>query len=280
ELGTNRAGDIEELCHIAAPNMGIITNVGKEHLEGFGSIEGVAKAEGELFDYLSLHDGHAFVNCDDKWVLELSKQVKNKTEYSMSQAGISGLSYVPTVAFEYKGQTYFSNLPGIHNFQNIIAVLCIANYLGLNAAEMSQGITSYIPRNNRSQILKGDNGNKIFLDAYNANPSSVEMALKTLSEMPGKKLVILGDMFELGAYEAQEHQAINDLCANLLDTQSILVGKAFVSTHSKSNQVQLFENKEDALEFIKKNTIRETMILIKGSRGMKMEDFLICFKTE
>lgn len=278
ELGTNKAGDIQELCEIANPDMGIITNIGKEHLEGFGSMEGVAKAEGELFEHLKKINGHAFVNADDEWVRKMGESVVEKTMYSVSNPTVCDIRFVPTVAFVYRGQTFVSNLPGKHNFQNIMAVMAIAGFLGLNDAEIGQGIASYVPRNNRSQILQGDNGNTIFLDAYNANPSSVEMALGTLSEMPGKKWALLGDMFELGAYEAKEHQAICDLCASYDSIESVLVGKAFAATSNSDKHVHLFENKEEARKFIEKLNIADSMILIKGSRGMKMEELLSVFK--
>lgn len=277
ELGTNRAGDVKELCLIAEPDMGIITNIGKEHLEGFGSIQGVAEAEGELFEFLKEHNGHAFVNGDDHLVFEMGKNLPSTTVYTTSADSVSNLKLVPKVEFDYKGQHFISNLPGQHNFQNIIAVLAIAEYLGMDLKSVSKGIEEYKPKNNRSQILEGKNGNIIFLDAYNANPSSVEMALKTLEGMPGEKLILLGDMFELGAYEAQEHQAIAEVCASIPNSKSILVGKAFAGVVIDTDNVHLFADKVRAKQLIEQLDIQKHTVLIKGSRGMKMEEFLPLF---
>lgn len=277
ELGTNREGDVEELCRIAEPDMGIITNIGKEHLEGFGSIEGVARAEGELFDYLKQHNGYAFVNQDDSLIAGMGKSLDSKTIYSCDNQQISNLVLVPQVSFDYKGIHVQSNLPGLHNFQNIVAVLTIAEYLNMELPAIAKGISAYTPKNNRSQIVKTDRGNTVFLDAYNANPSSVEMALKTLEAMPGRKLILLGDMFELGAHEAKEHQHIAELCAAMPESLSVLVGKAFATVNIDSETVHVFESKPEATELIQQIAPVNFTVLIKGSRGMKMEEMLSLF---
>lgn len=277
ELGTNRAGDVEELCAIAEPDMGLITNIGKEHLEGFGSIEGVAKAEGELFDYLSKTGGHAFVNDDDELVKGLAKGLTSVTPFSSAQFPVSNLKLVPFVSFDYKGEHLKSNLPGLHNFQNIVAVITVAEYLGMSVQDIREGIAAYTPQNNRSQFLKGKDGNTIFLDAYNANPSSVEMAIRTLEGMEGNKYIVLGDMFELGEYEAREHQAIAELCSKVESCTSVLVGKAFAGTRVDNAHVHTFAGKDQARAFLEQSSIRNSTILLKGSRGMKMEDLLDIF---
>ena len=272
ELGANRAGDIQELCLIAEPDMGIITNIGKEHLEGFGGMEGVAKAESELFDYLLKHNGHPFINLDDKWLGHMGKRFVSKTEYSMKNVRAAT---EPGITLEHHGTTIRSVLMGVHNLQNIVATIAVASYLGISDENIKKGIESYHPQNNRSQLLRTAKGNSVLLDAYNANPSSVEMALKSLEGMPGYKIALLGDMFELGAYEAEEHQHIVDLAHIMHIHQFILVGKAFsrVTLHGETN-VKVFSSKEDTLEMIRGGNYRNCSVLIKGSRGMKMEEFL------
>lgn len=274
ELGANKGGDIEELCLIAEPDLGIITNIGKEHLEGFGGMEGVAKAESELFDYLLRHNGHAFVNMDDKWLGNMGKRLTNKTDYSMDMEGVRDLETVPSISFQYKGTAINSVLMGEHNFQNIAATIAVSEYFKIRPEDIRKGIESYVPANNRSQVISTGKGNTVLLDAYNANPSSVEMALKTFEKMKGDKIVLLGDMFELGSYEHEEHQHITGLCANPSFKASYIIGNAFNKTVSTSPNVHKFETKEAALESIRQQKYENVMVLIKGSRGMKMEDFL------
>jgi UDP-N-acetylmuramoyl-tripeptide--D-alanyl-D-alanine ligase len=279
ELGANKEGDIKELCEIAEPDFGVITNIGKEHLEGFGSIEGVAKAESELFDYLIKSNGFAFVNQDDVWLNNMSKRLQQFQSYSTQNEAIKDLLVVPTIQFEYKAQQFESNLPGFHNLQNIIAAIAIGEFFEVPYLQISEAIKSYSPKNNRSQFIETIKGNVILLDAYNANPSSVEMALMTFNEMKGnQKIIILGDMFELGDQEYVEHQNIVDLCGNQYDFQtSIFVGKAFSKCSSNSIKNLFFKEKIDAMNFVNLQNYRDSKILIKGSRGMKMEDFKDCF---
>lgn len=272
ELGTNRAGDIEELCQIVCPDFGLITNIGKEHLEGFGSIEGVARAESELFDYLIKTNGYAFVNMDDQWLSSMSKRLKFFTGYSTNSEDIGFVQTVPEIEFNYQNMHFHSVLPGWHNLQNIIAVICVAKHFNLPLDQIKKGIQRYKPSNNRSQVIRTAKGNTVMLDAYNANPSSVEMALKTLEGMSGKKWIILGDMFELGEYEASEHQSIANLCDQLVDSETILVGKAFAAC--QGNKSHQFAAKKEAFDFVEHLNLKDALILIKGSRGMKMEDFL------
>lgn len=274
ELGTNRAGDIKELCDIALPEMGLITNIGKEHLEGFGSIEGVARAESELYDHLLKHDGWPFVNADDVWLDNMSKRFSKCVRYSVKDSKFGELITSPTIQFHYKGLTIKSVLPGIHNFQNIAAVIAVAEYFDLDPLMIKSGIESYVPSNNRSQYLVSEKANRIMLDAYNANPSSVEMALKVLEGMNAPRVALLGDMFELGAFEASEHKNIRQIAEQLQIEKIILVGKAFHGTGMDTNRVHCFENKTEALNYVAKCDFNNSSVLLKGSRGMKMEEFL------
>lgn len=274
ELGANKIGDIEELCQISLPNFGVITNIGKEHLEGFGDIEGVAQAECELFDFLIKNNGHCFVNENDFWLQNMGKRIQNKTTFSIQNSGFEHVVLVPNISFEYKNLKFKSHLPGEHNLQNILATISIAEYFKIDLPIILEGISEYIPKNNRSQMIK-TNKNLIFLDAYNANPSSVLMALKTFKEMNQKhQISILGDMFELGSYEHQEHQEIVDFCKNNLNfKQFIFVGKAFYKCQVNQENMFFFENKSNAIDFCKNQNIQDHFILLKGSRGMKIEEF-------
>jgi UDP-N-acetylmuramoyl-tripeptide--D-alanyl-D-alanine ligase len=279
EFGANKAGDIHELCEIALPEFGLITNIGKEHLEGFGDIEGVAKAESELFDFLIKNNGFSFVNMDDIWLESMSKRILNYKTYSTDTHEIKNLLTVPQIEFEYKEQVFQSNLPGRHNLQNIMASICVGEFFEVPLLDISLAIKAYLPQNNRSQLITTTHGNQIMLDAYNANPSSVEMALSTFHDMKDEnKVVVLGDMFELGDYEHQEHQQIINLCANKFGfNEVILVGKAFSKCETSKDYIKIFESKESALDFLKEKAFENIKVLLKGSRGMKMEDFKDCF---
>jgi UDP-N-acetylmuramoyl-tripeptide--D-alanyl-D-alanine ligase len=276
ELGANHIGDIAELCQIAEPDLGIITNIGKEHLEGFGSIEGVAQAESELYDFLVKNHGHAFVNADDLWLNNMSKRIENKTTYSIHSRAVNyaikGLHVIPSIAFEYAENKMVSPLMGEHNLQNIAAAIAIGSYFKIETANLAKGIAAYAPTNNRSQIIHTEQGNTILLDAYNANPSSVESAIHTFEKMNDQKqLMLIGDMFELGDHAAQEHLSIAQLCASFSDIETILVGHDFYTTQMAG--IQLFENKAAAMDYVKQKAYSHYNVLIKGSRGMKMEDF-------
>jgi len=277
EMGANKLGDIQELCAIAEPELGLVTNIGKEHLLGFGNIQGVAKAEGELYDYILDNDGFAFVNSDDVFLKEMGVGIVNKIEYGMKESMLLNLEVVPDIRFQYKEQNIHSPLMGLHNVQNILACIAVAEFFHIRPEQIKQGIERYAPQNNRSQWVFGKNNNKILLDAYNANPSSVEMALKTFKEIQGNKIVLLGDMFELGEHEADEHQAIANLCAELNFNTVVLIGEAFYNTESKSNNTHMFQNKLEARQFIADLLNENLSVLIKGSRGMKMEELIDLF---
>jgi UDP-N-acetylmuramoyl-tripeptide--D-alanyl-D-alanine ligase len=278
EMGANKIGDIKELCEIAEPDMGLITNIGKEHLEGFGSIEGVAQAESELFDYLLKNNGLAFVNSDDNWLSNMSKRLTNKIEYGLNMNLIQNTTSMPHIHFKLHDQDVNSPLMGNHNLQNILACIAVAEHLETPNSSIVKGIESYTPINNRSQWVNTKNGNKVLLDAYNANPSSVEAALESFKSVEGPTAVILGDMFELGEHETKEHQNICNTCISYGFNSVYLVGKAFsnvkIESSSAKENVFLFKEKNEAQEKLQNRAFHNTTILIKGSRGMKMEELL------
>lgn len=279
EMGANHEKENALLCYIARPTHGLITNNGKDHLEGFGSLEGVIRSNVELYDYLKTHGGVAFVNGSDKILLEKSRDLHNRIIYKNAETEsvqtekifLKASSFQPNIEFTYQGTPIKSSLSGDYNFDNILAAVSIGYHFGLNQDQIKHGIESYEPQNLRSQIIQKAN-NKIFLDAYNANPSSMELSIKNFLAMPGhNKLLCLGDMFELGKYEEEEHQNLVDYCQNLGLKDVILVGKAFAKTNSHYLK---FEQTQSLAEYFAANPPQQNFIFLKGSRGMKMESLV------
>lgn len=277
EMGANKEGDIRELCQIAEPELGLITNIGKEHLEGFGDMEGVARAESELFEYLRTHEGHAFVNADDPWLQKMGDKLKNKTEYGEGDGRINMQATIPGIKFNYKGMEVRSSLMGPHNMQNIRATIAVCEFFRMEPSDIAAGISTYIPGNNRTQWVNTDRGNHVLLDAYNANPSSVEAIVQAFSELDGTKIVLLGDMFELGKWEREEHRKIASLCENLNLNDVCLIGKAFSNAAESKGNIHVFREKPDAAQWLATKKLSGVKVLIKGSRGMEMESLLDLF---
>ncbi|MFY8022200.1 MAG: UDP-N-acetylmuramoyl-tripeptide--D-alanyl-D-alanine ligase [Bacteroidia bacterium] len=279
EMGANHVKENAFLCEIALPDYGIVTNNGKDHLEGFGSIEGVITSNKELYDYLALHQGTAFVNVHDEQLMGMSSEMMNRITYAANFSGHEkwaefscyAKSLQPTIKFELDGLEIESQLSGDYNFDNIMAAVCIGLHFGLNAADIKKGIESYRPTNLRSQLIQKEK-NKIFLDAYNANPSSMELSIRNFMSMEGEnKLLVLGDMFEMGKYEAEEHQALADHCQSFLDVEVWLVGKAFFRTQTTFRK---FETTAEVISLLQEEPIVSRFIFLKGSRGMKLESLI------
>lgn len=277
ELGANKIGDIEELCNIAEPDWGMITNIGKEHLEGFGDLEGVAKAESELYYFLLKQNGVAFVNDDDELLSRMASRLKNIVKYSGKDKNADIycklINDFPNIIFEFKTEQICSILSGLYNFENIMAALSVAHIAGVEIENIKEGIESYIPQNKRSQtIINGST--YIFLDAYNANPSSMEKALENFArnQYP-KKIAILGDMFEMGNYAEQEHKIIYNLAKSYNFDKLLVAGEHF-GLQAKSAGDIYYKNAAEINEFLKKIDLQNTAIFVKGSRGMAMENVL------
>jgi UDP-N-acetylmuramoyl-tripeptide--D-alanyl-D-alanine ligase len=271
ELGTNNPGEIAALCKITAPTHGLITNIGKEHLEGFGTLEAVAKEESELYHYLLKNGGLAFVNQDDEWLTRMSRSIKNTKYYSKKDVSIQ--SIVPSIEISIENEKIKSTLMGDYNLDNLLAAIALGHHLGVSNQEIKIGIESFIPENNRSQwIHKGSN--HVLLDAYNANPSSMQVAIENFSKMPNKKqILILGDMFEMGDQAEQEHLDLL-IWAKQFKFESIyLLGEHFNQV-SASCGLETYATMEALGEHLKSKNHNDTAILIKGSRGMKMERVL------
>lgn len=279
EMGANHENENAILCEIAKPSCGIVTNNGKDHLEGFGSIEGVIRSNAELYTYLQNTDGLAFVNGNDAILLRESSGLKNRIIYQQNgpaslgsdQLSLTPKQLQPSIQFVYEGLEINSHLSGDYNFDNILAALSIGHYFGLNPTQIKAGIERYKPQNLRSQWIQKEH-NTIFLDAYNANPSSMELSIKNFMAMPGEnKILFLGDMFELGKYEAEEHQNLVHFCLNLGIENVILVGKAFAKTDGP--YLKFTETKE-AADYLIQSNFKGYTIFLKGSRGMKMESLV------
>lgn len=289
EMGANHPGEIDELCQIAEPTHGLITNIGKEHLEGFGSLEGVKKAEGELFRYLTRTGGCAFVNASEKYLNSMARSNKRKVTYAASDTlhelqatfvEVQLLRQTPFVEVAFVGENnrpiqLQSKLFGRHNFNNIMSAIALGMYFKVPAAKIKTAIEAYIPTNNRSQIIEKDS-NTIILDAYNANPSSMEAALDSFAAMDAQyKVAILGDMLELGADSAKEHQAILRRAQRLKFDKVLVVGKEFEAVSPSKYKALYFPDAAAAKVWLNAQNFTQTMLLIKGSRGIRLETILL-----
>ena len=277
EMGANHPNEIDFLCNIANPDYGYITNFGKAHLEGFGSIEGVIKGKSELYDHLKQNNKFIFINAEDTLQLKQLNAYKNYYSFGFSlkeHTTIKLLEANPLVQVRYNNQVVNSKLIGNYNFSNISAAITIGNYFEVNDTAIKDAIESYNPENNRSQIIQKDS-NTILLDAYNANPTSMIAALDSFSNLKEKhKIVILGDMFELGQDAEKEHQAITEYTAQLQIGEIYLVGENFYKTSVISTKIKKYRTFDDLKTAIEKSSIKNKTILIKGSRGMALERVL------
>ena len=268
EMGANHQKEIELLCNIAQPTFGVITNIGSAHLEGFGNLQGVIDTKKELYEFINYNKGHLFVNAGDKLLLSLSKGISQIT-YGTS-GDICGLitDITPLLSIKYNNEIINSHLIGDFQFDNILLAICIGNYFNLSNENIKKSIENYIPTNNRSQLVKTKK-NTLILDAYNANPSSMKAMLSSFSNQEYKnKLCILGDMLELGGESNKEHLDIIKL-TNQLELDCIFVGEIFHSLTKNS-----FKNKQGLVKHIQENNIHKKTILLKGSRGIGLEQLI------
>lgn len=274
EMGASHQKEIEFLAKIAEPDFGYITNFGKAHLEGFGGVEGVIKGKSELYDFLIERNNPIFFNADD--AIQLSKLNTHIKKYGFSQEKsdyyqIKLLAANPFVDIKFEDNIIHSKLIGAYNFANCCAAIVMGKFFNVSLENIKKGVENYIPANNRSQIIE-KNGHHIILDAYNANPSSMIVALENFNNLEAShKTVFLGDMFELGETAAEEHQAIADLASSMNFDKLFFVGKNFAKTKNKHQTFDTF----DALAiFVKENPLKKSTLFIKGSRGMALERIL------
>jgi UDP-N-acetylmuramoyl-tripeptide--D-alanyl-D-alanine ligase len=277
EMGANHKKEIEFLCEIAQPDYGYITNFGKAHLEGFGGVEGVIQGKSEMYQYLSKNNKVVFVNFEDPIQVEKTKDLKlysfgvNKKD---ADVNIERIEANPFVVVSYSQNQISSHLIGLYNANNINAAIAIGNYFGVQNEAIKEALESYIPENNRSQLItKGTN--EIILDAYNANPSSMKVAIENFLLLDKtNKTLFLGDMFELGSESLAEHKGVLDLLTNQDSIDCFFIGKDFYNNKATKPNFFFFENFENFSEAVKTRKIEHNMILIKGSRGMALERVL------
>ena len=276
EMGANHLKEIEFLCNITKPTHGYITNFGKAHLEGFGSIEGVIQGKSELYKSLENTKGTALINSEDKLQVRLTKnQAKQQFGNKEADIVITSNNYTTKdnnyLSVSFQSTIINSKLKGTYNYSNIKAAIAFGFIFDISLEKIKKGIEEYIPKNNRSQWLKTER-NTVVLDAYNANPSSMTVALESLLNSNTKnKILILGDMLELGDYAADEHQKIIEILNKKTPETVILVGKEFKKTKTSNSNFHKFEETKDVIPFLQKKNFQNKTILIKGSRGIALE---------
>ena len=278
EMGANHRGEIAAYCAWAEPTHGLITNIGKAHLEGFGGAEGVALGKGELFDYLARTGGIAFVNTLDARLPALAAAVLTRLTYPSPTDTYPAtlLSADPAVALRLaNGTDLAAQLTGDYNFPNLAAAAAVGLHFGISADRTAAALARYNPQNNRSQLLRTAANNDLILDAYNANPSSMTAALRSFAARPAAagqlKLAILGDMFELGDDSAVEHHQLGQLLAELPLPQVLLIGSEMAGAATAASHFQHFATKAEAAEWLRQHPVRGQQVLVKGSRGMALE---------
>ncbi len=275
EMGANHKGEIKQLCDIALPQYGIITNIGKAHIEGFGSLQGVIETKNELYQAVKNKGGTVFVNGNDKLLMKMSDKI-NRIVYGSENAyvtgKITGTKPFLKLAWNNNGKEIYisTHLYGSYNFGNIMSAIAVGKYFGISENSIVSAIENYIPSNNRSQILKTGN-NTVILDAYNANPGSMKAALTDFYNNDFKNpVIILGDMFELGNVARTEHQNIIDLLENYGFSNVYLAGTEFSNCKIPAG-FKCFDTTAKLIEELKKVNLKNKTVLVKGSRGMQME---------
>lgn len=282
EMGANHPGEIRKLCEIALPDYGIITNIGKAHLEGFGSPEGVKKTKKELYDFLMHNNGKIFINYGDPVLKEIADESGLETiRYGNCERSVCNgtelktdplLSFLATWSYnQEKGSAHVQTLlAGSYNQMNLLAAIAVGLYFEIDINEILNALENYTPSNNRSQIHKTKT-NTLILDAYNANPASMSNALDDfISYSPENKVVILGDMLELGAYSEQEHELILRFLRKHVNLKAYLVGQEFARAN-KNKTYPAFFNVAELIMYLKKHPISDSLILLKGSRAIQLE---------
>jgi len=273
EMGANHVGEITDLCKIANPTHGFITNIGRAHTGMFGGFENVIRAKSELYQHLIATNGQVFINSQNPILKNMAKRFHSPLFYPAKEdyCYAEFISADPFLKFKNEnGDEVQTQIVGAYNFENIAAALCIGKYFDIDTTIASKAIAEYKPENMRSQVLNKQT-NTIILDAYNANPSSMKAAIENIASMQAqKKVLILGDMFELEEPEA-EHCAIGQLIKEKNIDQVFLVGKNFKSALTEIPQANYFETKQELIEALKKNKIYNATILVKASRGIGLE---------
>jgi len=278
EMGANKVGDIAELCGIADPTHGLITNIGKAHLEGFGGIEGVIRGKSELYHHLIQKDGVIFVNSQSEVLSNIAKRRMKSPYYYPAEGDYMYLELVEDKSTlrlrTAEGLEAETHLTGAYNFENIGAALCVGKFFEVDHELALRAVADYDPDNNRSQIMK-KGSNTILLDAYNANPSSMSASLRHFAGGgEGYKVAILGDMFELGEDAPKEHEAIGKLTAELNLDEVHLCGELMEYAKLGNPKAHYWKDKDALKSHLKDNAVENASIMVKGSRGMSLETLL------
>lgn len=284
EMGASHPGDIKELVDIALPNYGLITNVGKAHLLGFGSFEGVKKTKGELYDYLRRTSDKVFINVDNPHLRQMAaeRNLQSDPERPYSLLLPYGLDYQggvilfsdekhPFLRILCGGVLINTNLVGSYNADNVMAAIAVGVHFGVSFEDAVKAIESYVPSNNRSQMTKTEH-NTLIVDAYNANPTSMAAALENFSNVSADcRIAMLGDMLELGEDSAAEHEAVIASALSRNFCKVFFVGKEFAAVSVASDNAMFFQTSDELAEYLKSNPLQGATVLIKGSRGTRME---------
>ena len=266
EMGANHEKEISLLCKIAQPNYGIITNIGKAHLEGFKNLEGIKRAKKELYDYIYNNNGKIFINQDDLILNKISENINSISYGRSGEINGSIKNRFPYLSVLYNDIEITTKLIGNYQFYNVMLAICVAKYFNVGIKDIKLKISKYKPDNNRSQIIE-TSSNTLILDAYNANPTSMKEMLESFNLMRNKnKICILGDMGELGEFSKKEHLKIVELIKKF-KIKTFFIGKEFMNIEN----VNTYFNIDEFKKYLDKNPIKKSTILIKGSRSMTLE---------
>ncbi len=283
EMGANHPGEIEFLCNIAEPDYGIITNIGIAHIQGFGSFQNIINTKTELYNFLQQKNGIVFYNSDNKILAEHLNNFEQKYCYAINNSAdlivqeVYG-NFFTNMKYIVKNQTYEinSNLVGKYNWENISVAVLVGKYFGIEYPLINKAIENYYPKNNRSQVLQTSQ-NTLILDMYNANPSSMRLAIENFAQLDAEnKVIVLGDMFELGTIEEQEHNKIIEMITNLEFSKVYLIGKVFSKINNNSNFITQ-NTVTDMYKYLENNKITNSTVLLKASRGIGLEALLTLF---
>ena len=275
EMGASHPGDIDELTNIAEPNYGVITNIGRAHLQGFGGFDGVIKTKNEMYQFIGKHKGLLFVNRDNKLLMELANNIDKITYGTDKNADIKGnvLSANPYLSVIWEKHHIDTQLVGDYNFENVMAAICIGKYFKVEDNDIVDALSSYCPTNNRSQVIATGH-NRVVMDAYNANPTSMSFSIKNFKNICSNDcLLVLGDMRELGKESEQEHDTILKLLEELQFKNVYLVGPEFSKVAKDYNYVK-FGNVDKLIEYLHSNPIMGKDVLVKGSNSIHLNKII------
>jgi len=271
EMGANHPGEIKQLTQIGQPTIGIITNIGRAHLEGFGGFEGVIKTKNEMYQHIAANNGMLFVNDDNELLVDLSKEIKRIKYGTSADTDIQGklVSANPYLSINALGLNIDTQLVGDYNFENVMAAVAVGTYFGVSANDIKAALSEYAPTNSRSQVIETQK-NRVILDAYNANPTSMGHAVKNFRNIcKDDNLLILGDMRELGNESQKEHEIIFNLLNELNFKNVFLVGNEFKNV-CKNSDYMTFENVDELIKYIENHPVEGKDVLVKGSNSMKL----------